>query len=574
MRRGSFWLAVGALAAGITLLGMAACGGGGGGGDAQPADTSAAADAQPAETAGAPKQGGTLQFALTADTDYNDPALAYYQVSWQIEYATCVKLLNYPDAADETGSQLIPEAADALPEVSADGKTYTFTVTPKYKFSPPSTETVTAETFKFVIERDLNPKMQSPAASFVSDIVGAQEYLDGKADEVSGVKVDGNTLTITLTDVAPDFISRIAMPFFCAIPTDTPIDPKGVKTVAGAGPYYIDSWTPKRSMVLKRNPNYTGDRIAYADEIQMTMGVDQAQASLEIQQGSSDYLADAGPPPAERAGLIAKVGPGSPAAKDGNQQYFVNPIVEIDYMAMNTTRPNFDNVKVRQAVNFALDKPTMSQQSGPLAGTLTDQYLPPAIPGFVDEDLYPLDGPDLERAKQLMAESGVQTPINAVLYTCNVSPCPERAQVVQQNLKAIGIDVEIKQFDRNIQFQKGGIKGEPFDITDEGWFADYPDPYDFLNILLDGSTITDVNNVNFSYFDDPAYNKRLQEAARLSGDERFSTYQQLGDDIARDAAPWAAWRVVNNPDFFSARVGCQIFQPIYSMDYGSFCLKE
>src|SRR3954452_18115734 len=178
------------------------------------------------------QNGGTAKVLLADDTDYVDPALAYYQISWQFEYSTCLKLLNSPDSAGDAGSQLVPEAATALPEVSADGKTYTFTIKPGLKFSPPSTEEVTADTFKFVIERDLNPKMQSPSASFISDIVGASEFIDGKAKDVSGVKAEGDKLTITLTDVAPDFLSRIAMPFFCAIPTDTPIDPKGGKTVA------------------------------------------------------------------------------------------------------------------------------------------------------------------------------------------------------------------------------------------------------------------------------------------------------------------------------------------------------
>ena len=78
-----------------------------------------------------------------------------------------------------------------------------------------------------------------------------------------------------------------------------------------------------------------------------------------------------------------------------------------------------------------------------------------------------------------------------MLYTCDTSPCPERAQVIQDNLKAIGITSMIKRFDRNIQFQKEGLRDEPFDLADEGWFADYADPYDFINILLDGSNIQD-----------------------------------------------------------------------------------
>ncbi|HXU79970.1 MAG TPA: ABC transporter substrate-binding protein, partial [Polyangia bacterium] len=149
MKTRAVWLPLAAMLAGLLLL-AGACGGGGaqtGGGD-----TSATSKAT---------KGGTLRIVLADDTDYVDPALAYYQTSWQFEYSTCLKLLNYPDAAGSEGNQLQPEAAEALPEVSADGKNYTFTVRQGLKFSPPSTEQVTPETFRFVVERALNPKMQS-----------------------------------------------------------------------------------------------------------------------------------------------------------------------------------------------------------------------------------------------------------------------------------------------------------------------------------------------------------------------------------------------------------------------------
>jgi len=547
------WLPLTAMLAGLLLL-AAACGGGG---------TQSGAGTTPGTTA---KKGGTLRIVLADDTDYVDPALAYYQTSWQLEYATCLKLLNYPDAAGSEGNQLIAEAAESMPEVSADGKTYTFTVRQGLRFSPPATEQVTPETFRFAVERALNPKMQSPAASFVSDIAGAADFAAGKSKHVSGIAVEGQKISFTLTDVAPDFLSRIAMPFFCAIPTDTPIDPRGVKSVPSAGPYYVESWTPNRTLVIKRNPNYQGDRPAYVDEIRYQMGVDPDQAVLEIKQGNADYLGD-GPPPAQNAELGATIGPDSPVADTEKQMFFVNPILSTSYIAMNTSRPNFDNEKVRQAVNYAIDRQTILDQSGKYAGTPSDQILPPAVPGFTEANIYPLDGPDLEKAKQLMEESGVATPFDAVLYTCDTSPCPERAQVIQDNLKAIGIHVVIKRFDRNIQFQKEGIRGEAFDLADEGWFADYADPYDFINILLDGSDIQDANNNNFAYWDDPTWNQKMAEAAKLSGDERFTTYGKLDVDISSGPAPWASRANSNQLDLFSERVNGLTFQPIYGMDY-------
>jgi ABC-type oligopeptide transport system substrate-binding subunit len=553
MKRQGLWISLGALVLGVALVSAAGCGGGGGG----------------KKTAGKPVS--VLRVNLHTDTDYTDPALAYYQVSWQFEYATCLKLLNYPDKAGAPGLQLTPEAASAMPAVSSDGKTYTFTIKSGFKFSPPSSETVTAETFQHAIERDLNPKMQSPAASFIGDIQGADEFTKGKAKTITGIKASGNKLTIALTKVAPDFLSRIAMPFFCAVPVSTPINPKGERAIPSAGPYYIASYNPKRRIVIKKNPNYTGDRKRNVDEIDYNVGVDQDQSVLEIKQGKSDYVAD-GVAPGQIAQLIAQYGPESNVAKNDKQQYFINPLLGFSYVAINTSRPNFDNAKVRQAISYAIDRPTLIKQGGPRTGTPADQYLPPRMPGYKDVQIYPLDGPDVATAKRLMQESGVKTPITAILYTATSSPGPEVAQVLQQNLKQIGINVKIKQFERAVQFEKEGTKSEPFDLGNEGWLADYADPYDFINILLNGENIQDTGNVNFAYFDNPQFNKRMDDAAKTSGDARASTYAKLDADIAKTQSPLASWDYILNPDFFSARIGCQIWSA-YTMDLSSLCLR-
>jgi len=156
--------------------------------------------------------GGTLTVDTSTDVDYTDPALDYLSTGWEIEYSTCLKLMNYPDANGAKGSQLIPEAAAGFPKVSSAGKVYDFTVNAGFtKFS--NGQAVTAANFKAAFDRDADPKMQSPAVPFFSDIVGSDK------SPVSGVKVKGNHLVITLTKASPDFLARMAMPFFCAIPT-------------------------------------------------------------------------------------------------------------------------------------------------------------------------------------------------------------------------------------------------------------------------------------------------------------------------------------------------------------------
>jgi peptide/nickel transport system substrate-binding protein len=548
----SIWRAL--FVVGIALLGLAACGGDGG----------------PSNKGSSPgKEGGKLKVNLAADTDHVDPALAYYQISVQMLYPACTNLLNYPDKPAPEGSRLQPEAAESMPTVTNSGKTYTFTIRPGFKFAPPSNEEVTADHFRFVLERNLNPKLQSPSASFISDIVGAQAVLDGKTTSLSGVKVNGNKLTITLTKPNPDFLNRMAMWFFCAIPKTTPVDPAQERPVPTSGPYYVSQWTPKRRIVLKRNPNYTGDRPHKLDEIVYTVGVNEAQSVLQIKSRQADYAAD-GIPPASQSELGRNVGPDSDKKGTEEQQLFVNPQLAFQYLGLNTTRPLFKDVNVRKAVAYAIDRPAMVRLSGKYAGTLTDQYIPPGLSAFKDADIYPLDGPDLAKAKELM---GGKTG-KAVLYTCNQAPCPERAQLIQSNLKEIGIDVSIKTFPRSVQFTKEGVKGEPFDIADEGWIADYADPSNFINKLLDGRTIQAANNVDFSYFNDPAYNAKMDAAASKVGEDRDAAYAALDEDLARNVAPLAAWMVPNNIDFFSSRVGCHVYQPVYGMDLAALCLRD
>src|SRR4051794_9269263 len=163
-------------------------------------------------------QGGTLNVATSTDVDYTDPALDYLSTGWEIEYSTCLKLMNYPDANGPKGAQLTPEAAAGFPKVSNSGKTYDFTVKAGFtKFS--NGTTAAAANFKTAFDRNADPKMQSPATAFMSDVVG------GDKSPVSGVSVKGNHLVVRLTKAAPDFLARVAMPFFCAIPTNLPHDP-------------------------------------------------------------------------------------------------------------------------------------------------------------------------------------------------------------------------------------------------------------------------------------------------------------------------------------------------------------
>jgi ABC-type oligopeptide transport system substrate-binding subunit len=509
------------------------------------------------------RQGGTFNIDLSTDTDYTDPALAYLSSSWEMEYATGLKLMNYPDVNGPRGSQLIPEAAAGFPRVTGNGRTYDFNVKASFtKFS--NGQPVTAANFKAALERVADPKMQSPAAAFISDVVGAQAVVDGKAPSISGIKVQGSHLLITLNKPAPDFLSRIAMPFFSAIPVNLPHDPNGVDTPPSAGPYYVASRDPNKSIVLKRNPYYKGKRPANPNQIVYTIGNSLEAIRLRVEQGASDYAAQ-GLPPAAYAEVAQKYG-------INKSQFFVKPILNTAYVALNTSRPIFkDNVALRKAVNYAVDRRALLAQAGYLAGKRTDQILPPGMAGFRDANLYPLKGPDLNTAKKLA--QGHTRDGKIVLYSSNRSPGPLYAQVLEFNLKQIGLDVETKLFSRAVQIQKEGTRGEPFDMTVESWLADYADPFDFVDILLNGKNIQDANNNNYSYFDDPAYVKKMNAAAALSGPARYKAYGDLDIDLSLHAVPWIARANGNARIFVSKHVGCYTYSGIYGTVLNAVCIK-
>jgi peptide/nickel transport system substrate-binding protein len=525
-------------------------------------------DEQSIAPSGGAADGGTLRIVSSSEVPTMDPALGGDP---QLLYATCAQLLNYPDKAGLAGSQLTPEVAQSLPARSPDRRTYTFKIRPGFRFSPPSNERVTAQTFKATIERTLNPGMHSYYAHFLADIVGAGAYMSGKASHIAGVIANRDTLTVRLLAPAADFLARISQPAAaCAVPSDTPVDRNGKRVIPSAGPYYVTVNTPGQGVVLMRNPNYHGRRPHHFARIELSVLISPKRAISEIEAGLADYtgvgsLWSASAARAAHASrLAARYGAGSVAAARGAQQYFANPAAQLDYFVMNTHRPLFSDVRMRQAVNYAIDRRALAQRGDrfhPLPAHPTGHYLPPGMPGFRDAHVYPMTA-DVVKARKL-ARGGQRT---AVLYTCNSSPCPEQAQIVKTDLAAIGLQVQIKKIPFAKYFTTLGKPGDPFDLAWDGWLPDYIDPAAMLNSLLADSSIGPT-------FDDPAYRRRLAAASRLSGPERYLTYGRLDLELARDAAPLAAFDNLTDTDFFSARIGCQSYG-IYGMDLAALCIRR
>ncbi|HWN81415.1 MAG TPA: ABC transporter substrate-binding protein, partial [Candidatus Udaeobacter sp.] len=363
-----------------------------------------------------------------------DPAAPANADRFQRDYATCARLLNYPDSDGSSGQELRPEIAAAMPTVSADGRTYTFRIRTGFRFSPPSGQAVTAQTFRYSLERALSPKYGpgSPAIAVLSDIVGAAAYNSGKVSHVSGIRVRGSQLSIRLKAPAGDFPTRLSEPFFCPVPIGTPAVAGGAtQPIPSAGPYYVASSSLGQTVLL-RNPNYSGPRPRRIERIVYTTGTPTEKALALVAGGAAEYIdgytSDSDSSALEPDSAVARrYGPQSPAARSNDQRYFVIGVPGVDMIAFNTRRPTFRDVRVRRAVNYALDRPALA---GVYSEQPVDRYIPPAVPGSRAEHIYPVDGPNLTKARQLAGHRKRR----AVLYGCGDPIGVRIAEIVRANL--------------------------------------------------------------------------------------------------------------------------------------------
>jgi peptide/nickel transport system substrate-binding protein len=496
------------------------------------------------------REGGVFRVAGVPDAI--DPAITID--AGDALSATCVTLMNYRDAPVPSGTRVVPEVAVAYPATSPDGRTYTFTIRRSFHFS--TGERVTAASFARAIERMLSPAAKSPWVQYVQDIVGANDVMQGKAVKPSGVQVRGNKLVVRLTHAARDFPARTTFTGFCAVPPDLPITPEGVSVLAGAGPYTIAEFVPSVKLVLKRNPLYRGSRPHHVDEMDFAPTSDAVSA---VESGAADY-AELGSPDD-----VADLGP-----RFRSQVHTVSGI-GVRYVILNSSQRLFkNNASLRQAVNFAVDRPALLRaRGGPFTGNLTDQYLPSSMPGYKEARIYPLRHPDLKRARALA--SGHTRGGRARLYIKDTPIDIAQAQIIERNLKPIGIRVVVKKLAGPALFQQLFTPGSRYDMSLLGFGPDYWDPFAILNMLFDGRLIGTPYGFDLGYFNSPEYNARLAVASKLTGTARYLAYGKLDVDLARNEAPMVAYENEKAVTFVSKRVGCLVLNPF--LDFAAVCLK-
>jgi peptide/nickel transport system substrate-binding protein len=506
-------------------------------------------------------KGGTLRVnEANADFDFVDPQLAYRTDDWDMLFSTAMQLVSFPEKSGAAGSQLYPQAATAFPTVSKDGKTYTFTIRSGLKFSDGTP--VTAAAYQRAWERILSPKMGSPLGvnlDLQNTVVGGADFLAGKTQHISGITAKGQKLTFHLVKPNATFVSILSMQWFTAVKPNMPYSADGLNTYPAAGPYYIKSRDPGRSTVLARNPYYKGDRPANPDQIVITPNVNVDQSLLQIKAGQADFDLG-GIPPTAASDLAASYG-------INKGRFFVGATSCVDYMGMNTARAPFDNVSLRKAVNWAIDRPAQVRLLGAYAGARTDQILVPGIPGYKKFSAYAIKGADVAKAKQVGGSAIASAPTLNVVHTTS-SYSTNRAQVAEYNLKQVGFKINDVPTPATNYYQVIQTKGTNYNfVTNGGWCADYFDPFDYLNVLFDGRKIQAANNNNYTYFNAAAFNKGLDKASALSGAPRAAAYAKLDQQLMVTYAPVVPYLIATNRYFVSARTKNWIYSSYFGAPY-------
>jgi oligopeptide transport system substrate-binding protein len=513
---------------------------------ASPAPTVSPA-APSSDPGGEPRRGGTLHLVEPTDFRSLDPAIAYDTESVPIVRLLFRGLLDYDD-----GVNLVPAQAKDW-SISTDGKTYTFHLRPGIRFA--DGREVEAEDYVFSFERILNPATESPGQGFFMGIQGAAEFAAGKAMHVSGLRApDSRTLIIQLQQPQFTFRYVLAMTFAVAEPRDV-VRRYGrdfENHLDGSGPYRLVEWQRGVRVRFARNPFYIGPD-GYVDAVDVMIGGDSSTEAMMLERGELDRVL-AGPPEAihfERDPRLRSWLVGVPTANT-------------DYMFMNTEMKPFDQVLVRRAVNYAINKSRLVRLTGGFA-TIATGIVPPAM-SWTNSGL-PVYDYDPKKARALLREAGYPNGFKTTFSYLEDSPIFVRmAQDVQQDLQQVGIDASLRPANF-AAFDLEVTSRHQIPLGAWGWFQDYPDPSDFLDVLFNGRYITDTDCNNESFYNSPAANRLLDQAtASVDPAERTRLFLQAEDLIMGDA-PWVPLIHEILPVLYNPRVHGTSPHPVWLWRY-------
>ncbi|MEX0984196.1 MAG: ABC transporter substrate-binding protein [Actinomycetota bacterium] len=593
------YLKFAALAAVFTVV-AAACGGGTTGptgtGSGTGSGTSSVTDDM---------SGGTLKIAHTQDFFQGlDPTQEYYSVSW--EFLRCCMartLLSYTGKpAEEGGGVPTPDLATELPTESEDGLTWTFTIKDGVMFGDPLNREITAQDFADSIQRLSDPKINSPAYPFYYTAITG--FSDAKGKPVEGMEVvDDKTLAIHLDVPEPD------MPFLFTMAASAPLPRELLDThydgvelgqyLVSSGPYQwegmegfdLESEKPpsgmdiEKSYVLVRNPSWdpaTDDlRKALVDRIEVASYAGEVQELLDkVDEGAIDWCIDCG----ATSATLKKY----QADPELQERLIIHQADVLSYTGLNVFEPPFDDVHVRKAVNWALDKDAMwILAGGPPSGNIAGHFVPPGMMGGLNADYnpYPSEGNagDIEAAKAEMALSKYDENADGV---CDAEACTYDAltitgdkdaiqalQIMADSFEPLGLKLEIKAINYNALVDKCSTLAGHTTQCQAAWGKDYPSPYTFFFPLLDqgengsnysfmGATAEDLTAAGYSGFevDDAGLGMPNITADIVAcravplGAEQDQCWADLDKKVMEEIAPLIPRRFPTDVDVLGSRI--------------------
>ena len=459
------------------------------------------------------RHGGVLSLAAAEDVPTLDPAIGYDTTSWFFEEHLFETLVTYDES-----STLIPALAERW-EISPDRRSYRFVLAAGVVFSDGMP--LTASDVVGSLERVLEPRTRSQGAEYFRGIRGAREFVTGTATHVAGLTaLDTGTLAIELAEPDPLFLHKLALMFAAVVPAALAqrLGDDFTSQPIGSGPFVLREWRRGERIVLARNPRYRRSDLPYLDGIVEQIGVNQQLAWLMFESGELDV---AQIPPADFPAVMR-----DPARAE---QAIHATTLTTAYLGLNCRMPPLDDRRVRQALNYAVNRAeVIALLNG--RGIPARGIVPPNLPGYHGD--FPGYGFDPTKARALLAEAGHAQGFATELWTQGADTDVKIAQKIQQDLAKIGVDLGIKLVAWS-PFLEAIRQPRTVPIFDLGWSADFPDPSNFLDVLFHSSR-WDANNHTF--YANPTVDRLLDRARTLADEvERVHLYAEAERLIVEDA---------------------------------------
>ena len=455
-------------------------------------------------------QGGTLTIYSSSTEQSFDPAISQ---SLAITSQGLVhRRLTTWDIRPGQTPRVVPDLATNTGVPSDGGRVWTYTLKPGLKLS--DGQPITSQDIKYGLERSFAPELSGGLGYHKTLLVGGDQYTGpyhGK--QLASIETpDERTIVLHLNTAYGDWPWIASMPAFAPVPQSADKNPStyGTHPVA-SGPYEVETDKPGQDVVLKRNPDWDKStdpvRLGGPDSIVFKLGMDDTTAAQQLISDTGDAQDAFGSgfvPPAQLKQITSSA--------DATQRLTLSNPGALQYLAMNTRRPGLDDVKVRQAIEYAVDKRAFQLAAGGTqGGDLASTLITPGIPGRQEYNLYagPASG-DVAKAKQLLADAGA-TNLHLTLVSANDSTSLNQAQAVQQGLERVGIKVTIDPQDENAYLDTiTGDKGD-YDLTVSSWQPDFPSANGNISPLFDSSQIGG-GGYNLSRYSNPAVDRMIAQA--------------------------------------------------------------